>query len=143
MQTTLKTLTLALSLAAIAGVASVHAETLTGRLNGHGCAHGGHTCPADKLDPHLAFEPDFVLQESDGDYYFLANVPRDTKVRYVLEEVKAQGSLDSKYHSMVVDELMVKQGDSYQTVWSQKAQQEAWDYIYGGGDWFQFSGEVN
>jgi len=60
------------------------AETISGTINGHGCAHGGHTCPADELDPHLAFEPDFVLQQADGEYYFLSNVPRETKVRHVL-----------------------------------------------------------
>jgi len=124
-------------------VSIVNAESFSGKLNGHGCAHGGHTCPADKLDPHLRFEPDFVLQEADGDYYFLTNVPRDTKVRHVLEEVRVTGTLKDKYNSILVDELMVKKGDEFKTVWSQELQDAAAEYIYGGGTWFQFSGEVN
>ncbi len=142
MQASMKTIAMALSLTGMIAAAGVQAETLTGKLNGHGCAHGGHTCPADKLDPHLRFEPDFVLQESDGGYYFLANVPRDTKVRYVLEEVKATAILDKKHNTFVVDELMVKKSGNFKTVWSQKAQQDAFDYTHGDG-WFQFSGETN
>lgn len=133
---------MALPLAGLLAASVVQAETFSGKLNGHGCAHGGHTCPTDKLDPHLRFEPDFVLQESDGSYYLLANVPRDTKVRYVLEEVKASGKLDPKYNSIVVDEFMVKKDGKYKTVWSQRAQDDAYGYIYGDG-WFQFSGETN
>ncbi|NBC46830.1 MAG: hypothetical protein GVY22_02320 [Gammaproteobacteria bacterium] len=117
------------------------AETVTGKINGHGCAHGGHTCPADKLDPHLAFEPAFVLQQPDGEYFFLANVPRDVKVRHVLEEARATGNVDSTHNTMVVDEFMVKTADGFETVWSQQAHEDMHDYVYGEG-WFQFSGEV-
>lgn len=119
------------------------AETCSGRLNRHGCSQGGHTCPADKLDPHSRVKPDFVLQTSDGDYCLFSNVPRVTKVRHVLEEVKATGKLDNKYNSIVVDELMVKKCGVYKTGWSQKAQDEAFEYTHGGGAWFQFSGEAN
>lgn len=142
MKSSIANLLIALPLAGMIGVGVVQAETFSGKLNGHGCAHGGHTCPADKLDPHLQYEPDFVLQKSDGTYYFLRNVPRDTKVRYVLEEVKASGKLNPKYNSIVVDEFMVKNGGNYKTVWSQRAQDDAYDYIYGDG-WFQFSGATN
>jgi len=134
---------MALPLAGLIGAGVVHAETFSGKLNGHGCAYGGHTCPVDKLDPHLKYEPDFVLQKSDGTYLFLRNVPRDTKVRHVLEEVKATGKLEDRYNSIVVDELMVKKGGAYKTVWSQKAQDEAFEYTHGGGSWFQFSGGAN
>jgi hypothetical protein len=130
-----------LGLVATLAAGSAQAETVTGKINGHGCAHGGHTCPADKLDPHLAYEAAFVLQQPDGEYFFLSNVPRDVKVRHVLEEARATGNVDSKYNTMVVDEFMVKTADGYDTVWTQKAHNDMHDYIYGDG-WFQFSGEV-
>ena len=38
-------------------------------------------------------------------------------MRYVLEEVKATGKLDNKYNSIIVDELMVKKGGDFKTVW--------------------------
>ncbi|MCF7991608.1 MAG: hypothetical protein K9M02_14285 [Thiohalocapsa sp.] len=131
----------AIPIAAMLIAGSAQAETVTGKINGHGCAHGGHTCPADKLDPHLRFEPDFVLQQGSGEYVFLSNVPRDTKVRYVLEEARAKGEINPRYNTMVVEELAVKKGDSFKTVWTQAAQREAFGYIYGDG-WFQFSGEM-
>ncbi len=59
-------------------------ETISGKLNGHHCAHEGMTCPIDKLDPHVTLEADFVLMVNDG-YYFLPNLPRDTKVRHLTE----------------------------------------------------------
>lgn len=117
------------------------AETVTGKINGHGCAHGGHTCPADKLDPHLTFEPAFVLQQPDGEYFFLSNVPRDVKVRHVLEEARATGTVDDTYNTMVVDEFMVKTADGFDTVWTQQAHEDMHEYVYEDG-WFQFSGEV-
>ncbi|MBK5929355.1 hypothetical protein CCR82_02105 [Halochromatium salexigens] len=117
------------------------AETITGKINGHGCAHGGHTCPANKLDPHLAFEPTFVLQQPDGEYFFLSNLPRDVKVRHVLEEARATGTVDDKYNTMVVDAFMVKTADGFETVWTQQAHEDMHEYVYEDG-WFQFSGEV-
>lgn len=134
---------LALLALATGGLAATTAmaETVTGKINGHGCAHGGHTCPADELDPHVAFEPDFVLQKADGEYYFLSNVPRSTKVRHVLEEARATGEINERYNTMVVDELQVKENGAYDTVWTQKAQQAAFERIYEDG-WFVFSGEA-
>lgn len=59
-----------------------HAETITGKLNGLSCAERGHLCPTRNLDAHLSLEQDFVLQEVNGDYWFLSNLPRDVKVRH-------------------------------------------------------------
>jgi len=88
-------------------------KTVSGKLNGHHCAHAGMTCPIDKLDPHITLEDDFVLMVKDG-YYFLPNLPRDTKVRHVLETVTVKGDVNDKYRTIAVDELMV----GGKTVWS-------------------------
>ena len=102
------------------------ADSYSGKLNGHGCAHAGKTCPTDRLDPHVALEPDFVLQTGDGDYYFLSNVPREVKVRHALQSVDIEGNLDEKYRSIKVNELRV----DGKTVWSLKMQQAEWDHLH-------------
>jgi len=128
--TILKSFLFALPLAASMAIPTAFAETITGKINGHGCAHAGVTCPADRLDPHITLEADFVLQKGDGEYLFLPNLPRDTKVRYVLKDVKVTGGLDKKRHSLIVDKFMVKSGGAWKTVWSQKEAQEELDALY-------------
>ncbi|MCW8931548.1 MAG: hypothetical protein OQL19_15075 [Gammaproteobacteria bacterium] len=116
-------------LAILAAPASVLAETFTGKLNGHSCAHEGKTCPVDRLDPHLALERDFVLQDKSGDYYFL-QMPRSVKARHALENVIVTGELNKKYHSIDVNEFKVKVNGSSKIVWSKKLQQEELDSLY-------------
>ena len=103
--------------------------TLTGRLNGHDCAERGTSCPIDRLDPHVTLESDFVLQQSNGEYFFLVNVPRDVKVRHVLETIEVNGDLDRKYNAVTVDEFKVEG----RIVWSRKLQeQETQRHYYPG-----------
>lgn len=110
---------------------AINAETFTGRINGHGCAHAGSTCPLDRLDPHIALERDFVLQKSDGNYLFLTNVPRDTKVRHALKKARVTGELDDRYNAIVVEELEVEENGKFATVWSPRAQFLEWTYLQG------------
>ncbi len=132
-----RSFTLALPFAALSAMPLTgFAETFTGTLNGHGCAHASTSCPSDKMDPHIALEPDFILQQANGEYYFLTNLPRSTKVRYVLDEVVVDGKLNKKYHSIMVKEFKVKDGGGFKTVWSQeweKQAAEAFNLGYDGG----------
>ncbi|RLA30526.1 MAG: hypothetical protein DRR03_10645 [Gammaproteobacteria bacterium] len=96
------------------------AATLSGRLNGHDCAERGTACPIDRLDPHVTLEADFVLQQSNGEYFFLVNVPRDVKVRHVMEAIEVSGDLNRKYNAVTVDEFKV----DGKVIWSQKLQEE-------------------
>ncbi len=109
------------------------AETFSGKLNGHDCAHEGKTCPVDRLDPHIALERDFVLQKPNGDYMFLPNVPRTVKARHVLSDVEVTGELNPRYQSIEVNELRVKSDGGMKTVWSKALQQEEFEYLYGEG----------
>lgn len=102
------------------------ADTFKGTIVGHTCAHQGKSCPVDRLDPHIALEPDFVLQRGTDDYLFMPNLPRDVKVRYVLQTVSVKGALNTRYNTVVVDEVHV----DGKMVWSQKIQQEQIDCIY-------------
>ncbi|HFD87064.1 MAG TPA: hypothetical protein ENJ35_05255 [Gammaproteobacteria bacterium] len=104
------------------------AATLTGKLVGHHCAHEGTLCPADKLDPHITLERDFVLLTQGNEYYFIPNLPRDVKVRHVLDDVVINGDLDSKYNIITARELTVK-GQS-RLAWSAESQREStFDYF--------------
>lgn len=111
---------LALTSFALVPYLAFAAKTVTGEILGHECAHHGKVCPSTKLDPHLALEPDFVLVVGDG-YYFLPNLPRDTKVRYVLETMTIKGNVDDKYNSIIVDELYKGEGTT-DLIWSKKEQ---------------------
>lgn len=112
---------------------AVLADSFSGKLNGHGCAHAGTTCPVDRLDPHIALESDFVLQKGGGDYYFLPNLPYAVKVRYVLDDVKVEGKLDQKYHQIDVNEFHVKKGGAYKLMWSKAMAQKEEDALEDGG----------
>jgi hypothetical protein len=110
---------------------SLPAETITGTINGHACAHADRTCPVDRLDPHIALERDFVLQTPKGAYFFLSNVPRDTKVRHALKKARVTGALDDRYNAVVVDELQIEENGVFRTVWTERAQYLEWSYLQG------------
>lgn len=108
---------------------TVSAEMLTGRLNGHDCAERGTSCPVDRLDPHVTLEADFVLQQANGEYFFLVNIPRDVKVRHVMRPIEATGQLNRKYNAITVDEFRV----DGELVWSQDlVDQEAARHLWPG-----------
>lgn len=106
------------------------AGQVTGIINGYNCTKADKTCPTDRTDPHLALEPDFVVLTSGGDYYLMPNVPRDSKVRHVLKEVKVTGDIDKQHQAINVDELKVKRDGGYETVWSEKWAMEERKRIY-------------
>ena len=112
-------------------------KTLDGWMQGFNCVRHGHRCPIDGLDPHLMFEPDFVLLLDDGNYFLMPNIARIVKAKYVQKPIRVIGRTDPKYKSIDVDKLQVKDGDSYKTVWSKKMMQKEWEKrqeeFYGAG----------
>jgi hypothetical protein len=124
---------LGLALGTVLVTPAAYADTFSGKLNGHDCAHEGKTCPVDRLDPHIALERDFVLQQANGEYKFLPNVPRTVKVRYVLSDIEVSGKLNPKYQAIEVSEFRVKSDGGMKTVWSKALQQEEFEYLYGEG----------
>ena len=107
------------------------AEQLEGKINGISCAIAGVVCPIDKLDPLVALEKDFVLQQPDGSFYLMPNVDRAVKARLVLDDVIVTGTVNERYKSIEVDELQVKRGGALKTVWSEKIQQELQKELFG------------
>lgn len=127
---------------AISVLSVAQAETLTGKLNGLSCAERGQLCPIRNIDAHLSLEHDFVLQEVDGEYWFLSNVPRDVKVRHVPEIVRISGTINKKYRSIDVQTLAVRNGVQFRTVWTPGGQQQAFEAIYQEGWSSRGAGEV-
>lgn len=113
------------------GMALAGIETITGKINGHTCAHSGHTCPVSNLDPHLQLESAFVLQQKDSSYYFLNNIPRVTAARYALKVVTVKGTVNKQARTILVDQLLI----DGKVIWSQamvdKAREE-WEALVGG-----------
>ena len=112
---------------------SLNAETVTGKLNGHECAHHGVSCPVERLDPHITLESDFVLMLEDGEYAFLPNISRDIKVRYVLDTVQVEGTKHPKFNSIKVDIFRVKKGNKFVTVWTQEQADFEYKALYEDG----------
>ncbi len=115
-----KVVALTLPVYTVALTPAAMADTVSGKLNGYGCAHAGVTCPLDPKDPHITLEHDFVLQKKDGDYLFLTNLPRKVKMKYILQNVQISGTLSTKFNSMLVDEFRVKDGDKWKVAWTQE-----------------------
>ncbi|MGB6010497.1 MAG: hypothetical protein WBI57_04410 [Desulfobacterales bacterium] len=105
----------------IVAFATTHTTTLRGTIEGALCVLNGKRCPPDDLDAHLLIENNFVLLASDGKYYYLPNLRRSIKTRYMGKDVQITGKV--KGESIVVDKLEVKEeGDKYKVVWSKEKQ---------------------
>ena len=102
-------------------------KTLDGWMQGFNCVRHGHRCPIDGLDPHLMFEPDFVLLLDDGNYFLMPNIARIVKAKYVHKAIRVVGDVNPKYKSIDVDELQVKDGNSFKTVWSKEMMMKEWE----------------
>jgi hypothetical protein len=116
----LYSITLFITIASIAPVGVNAAKTIEGSMQGFHCIVHGHKCPIDTLDPHLMLEPDFVLLLNDGAYWFMPNIARIVKAKYVHKAVRVTGDLNHKYKSIDVDKLEVKLNGSFKTVWSKE-----------------------
>lgn len=108
----------------------VNAAEFTGQVVGHSCAHHAKLCPLEGLEEHLAMEPDFVLvDETDGTYVYLHNLPRDSKVRHALKKVTIIGEMDEKSSGIAVTDMII----DGKTVWSLEEQIKAGRPYYGLG----------
>lgn len=90
--------------------------TFEGTIQGANCVIHETTCPINNQDPHVALENEFVLLTTNGEYYFLPNINRSLKVKYVNQDIRVQG--EAKGHAIVVDDLAVKNAGDFQSVWN-------------------------
>lgn len=103
-----------------AAIAKSQVTTIEGTIEGALCVLKGEKCPPDDLDAHLLIENNFVLLASDGKYYYLPNVSRKVKLRYVTKDVRITGKV--KGESIIVDTLEYKEGGKYKLIWSKEKQ---------------------
>ena len=102
--------------------------TLNGTIQGALCAIENKDCPLEDLGVHLITEVNFVLRVSDGKYYYLPNLSRSIKARYVGKEVQITGT--AKGESIIADTFKAKEDGNYQLVWSKEKQKKEYlDYI--------------
>ena len=106
-------------------IAKSHVTTIEGTIEGALCVLKGEKCPPADLDAHLLIENNFVLLASDGKYYYLPNVSRKVKLRYVTKDVRITGK--EKGESIIVDTLESKEGSKYKLIWSKEKQKR--EYI--------------
>ena len=118
-----KILVLAVAMALIvpaAAIAKTDVRTFKGTIEGALCVLDGKKCPPDDLDAHLLIENNFVLLASDGKYYYMPNLSRNVKTRYVGKDVQITGKV--KGESIIVDKLEVKKDGKYKLIWTQEKQ---------------------
>ena len=124
-------LVLALAVLAIFPWAATIADTLEGKINGISCAIAGVVCPIDKLDPLVAIEKEFVLQQPDGSFYLIPNVDRALKARLVLDDVIVTGTVNERYKSIEADTIQVQRGGTLTTVWSEAIVEDLYKELFG------------
>lgn len=93
-------------------------ETIEGTLKGIRCVTDRTACAENKRDPRIRTQSDFVLVRPDGDYFYLFNIDRDTKMQFVLDTVRVTGEVNERYQSINAQRMQVKKGNTWETVWS-------------------------
>lgn len=91
--------------------------TWEGTIQGLNCTHYQMECPKDDLDMYIALENDFVLFTPDGRHYLLPNLSVLIKARYLTKQVRITGQRRAD-SSIWVENLEVKRGQTYETVWN-------------------------
>lgn len=86
-------------------------STLEGTIQGASCTIHKSPCPLHAKDPHTALERDFVIVTSSGEYYFLPNLSRVEKMKYLNSQVRVTG--DKQTSSFIVSTLDVKEDGVY------------------------------
>ena len=93
------------------------AETVEGQLRGIRCVTDQSACAESKRDPRIRTQSDFVLVRPDGDYFYIFNIDRGTKMQFVLDTVRVIGEVNERYQSIDADRMQVKKGNTWETVW--------------------------
>jgi len=95
--------------------------TYEGRIQGLNCVFNQTKCPTEDLDMYVALESDFVLVLPDGHFFLLHNLDRIIKARYLTRQVRVRGQ--QKGDIIWADNLEVKEGNDYKTVWNYAEQE--------------------
>jgi hypothetical protein len=104
--------------------------SFTGSIQGFNCVTQGKICPIGMEDPVIAVEQVFVLliDAAKGEYYFIPNIDRGILARHINEQVKIEGTLNSKMKSIKATNLYVKE----KKAWSLDLEDKIYQDIFGG-----------
>lgn len=94
-------------------------KTIEGTIQGANCVIHKHPCPLNAGDPHIALEREFVLLTGSGAYYYLPNLTRSVKSKYLNTKVKVTGDLNG--NTLLVSNIDAKINGKYQSVWNWEA----------------------
>ena len=110
-------------------------QPFEGIIQGANCVHNKTACPESPSDAHIAAEHDFVLLLPNGDHYFLLNLDRTIKAKYVTVPVRVLGKKQG--HGIWVHTFEIKKSAKYKQVWSFDEQQRIYkeeQEMYRGGN---------
>jgi hypothetical protein len=110
-------------------------QPFEGIIQGANCVMSKYPCPKSPSDAHIAMEHDFVLLMPDGEHYFLLNLDRAIKAKYVTLPVRVLGKKQGQ--GIWVHTFEVKKGGKYKQVWSFEEQERLRreeQEIYRGGN---------
>ena len=110
------------------------ADTVEGSVQGFTCVTQGKICPAGKEDPVVAAERLFVVLTKDDGYYFVPNVDRAVLARHINEQVRVRGTINTRFHSIVADEIEALKKGAWITTWRYNWQRKFYIELYGGRD---------
>ena len=128
-------LILAFAILAPAPALAVKYKPLIGIIQGANCIMNNTPCPKSPSDAHIAMEHDFVLLLPNGEHYFLMNLDRAIKAKYVTMPVRVLGKIQGQ--GIWVHTFEVKKGGKYKQVWSFEEQERLRrqeEQIYRGGN---------
>lgn len=105
----------------LSGIA-MEAVTIDGTFQGANCLFHNKHCPMDMSAAHIAIEPDFLLVDGAGEIFYVPNLDRGIKVKYIHKPVRIKG-FKSK-HSVQVKSLFVKENGKFKQIWSYEEEQK-------------------
>lgn len=95
-----------------------------GSIQGLSCAMHGKVCPTGMEDPYIAVEDNFVLYTGEDSWFLLPNINKGVMIRYLNEPVRVLGTKNSNHPAINVNEFQVKKDGEWQTIWSEKMEED-------------------
>ena len=109
--------------------------SITGSVQGFNCVTQGKICPVGMEDPVIAAEQVFVVlvDAAKGEYYFVPNVDRGIMARHINEQVKVEGTINTKMKSIKATNLYTMDAKkNWKKVWALDLEDKIYQDIFGG-----------
>lgn len=103
-------------------VIAMEAVTIDGTFQGANCLFHNKHCPMNMSAAHIAVEPDFLLVNSAGEMFYIPNLDRGIKIKYIHKHVRIKGVMLE--HALRAESLSVKKDGKYKQIWSLEEEQK-------------------